>query len=73
MWPFTAGKERNCRTPEVSELTRDLRSRTDRLSEVINAQGIETRAVAREAQHIRETNHFGPALVAAISTPRRKT
>jgi len=71
MWLF--GKEPPARGLEISEHTRRVRSRTERLAEAIEAQGVETRAVAREAEQIRQNNHFGPALIAAFSTPRRKT
>lgn len=69
MWLF--GKEPPARGLEISEHTRRVRSRTERLAAMIDAQGIETKAVAREAEQIRQANHFGPALEAAFSTPRR--
>lgn len=71
MWLF--GKEPPVRGLEISEHTRRVRDRTERLAKQIEAQGVETRAVAREAEQIRQSNHFGPALIAAFSTPRRKT
>lgn len=70
MWPF--GKEPPARGLEISEHTRRVRDRTERLAEMIDAQGVETKAVAREAEQIRQANHFGPALQAAFSTPRSR-
>jgi hypothetical protein len=57
--------------PSVSPETKAVASRTEALASRVDALGIETRAVAREALLVRESNHFGPALIAAFSTPRR--
>lgn len=59
--------------PEVSPETLAVQNRTEALASRIDALGVETRAVAREALMVREANHFGPALIAAFSTPRRTT
>lgn len=70
-WPFnkTDSDSGDC---EVSPETKAVLNRTDALASRVDALGIETRAVAREAEYVRESNHFGPALIAAFSTPRRK-
>lgn len=71
MWPFN--REQPSPEPQISEETRELRRRTERLAEVIQAQGVETRAVAREAEHVRQTNHFAVALITAMSAlPKEK-
>jgi len=64
IWPFN--KERPIET-KPDPATRNLSSRTERLAAELDALGLETRAVAREAQHIRENNHFGAALVASMA------
>ena len=69
LWPFNRDKPE--REPQVSEETKAVACRTDALIDRVEALGKETRAVAREAMLVREMNHFGPALVAAFSTPRR--
>lgn len=68
-WPF---KRNPTRETPVSPETKAVVDRTDALACRVEALGIETRAVAREALLVRADNHFGPALVAAFSTPRRK-
>ena len=67
-WPF---KRDDSREAPLSPETRVVVSRSQALDSRVDALGVETRAVAREALYIRHTNHFGPALIAAFSTPRR--
>lgn len=69
-WPFSKRSVRE--EPHVSPETEAVASRTERLASRVEALGVETRAVAREANLVRDINHFGPALVAAFSTPRRR-
>ena len=68
-WPFNRDKPE--REPQVSPETKAVACRTEAIASRIEALGVETRAVAREAMAVRDMNHFGPALVAAFSTPRR--
>lgn len=69
LWPF---KRKDADPPpQVSPETRAVVNRTEALASRVEALGIETRAVAREAVRVREMNNFGPALIAAFSTPRR--
>lgn len=56
----------------MSPETQALSERTARLAKRIDRQGVETRAVAREAEVVRQSNHFGPALIAAFMTPRNR-
>lgn len=70
-WPFNLKEPRG--EHSVSPETKAVASRTEALASRVEALGVETRAVAREALLVREVNHFGPALVAAFSTPRRKS
>jgi hypothetical protein len=55
----------------VSPETKAVVSRTEALDCRVEALGVETRAVAREALMVRSDNHFGPALIAAFSNLRR--
>lgn len=68
-WPYK--RQERQPDPPISPETQAVKSRTEALADRVEALGVETRAVAREATHIRESNHFGPALIAAFSTPRR--
>lgn len=68
-WPFK--RERPAEETPVSPETRELADKHRRLEDRIDALGVETRAVAREAQYVRSQNNFGPALIAVWSTPRR--
>jgi hypothetical protein len=70
IWPFN--RERHpVKETALSPETQAVLSRTDALASRVEALGVETRAVAREAQYVRSANNFGPALIAAFSTPRR--
>lgn len=55
----------------MSPETKAVVSRTEALDCRVEALGVETRAVAREALMVRSDNHFGPALIAAFSNLRR--
>ncbi len=66
MWPF----EKRAHDPASSSRdvkVQEIHDRTTRLEQVVDALGVETRAVAREAIEIREKNHFGAALIASMS------
>lgn len=71
IWPFDKKAVSVDDRPPVSPETRAVASRTEALTSRVEALSVETRAVAREAMSVRNDNHFGPALVAAFSTPRR--
>jgi len=64
VWPFNKERPTVVHAPDPE--TRALGRRTDALKKQVEALGVETRAVAREAEHIRDNNHFGAALLASM-------
>lgn len=68
-WPWKRDEPKE--EQPVSPETKAVVDRAQALHSRVEALGVETRAVAREAMLVRQDNHFGPALVAAFSTPRR--